>query len=280
MPALGIYAVWARIAGEDVWRAGAMSVGIRPTFDGVARSRCTCSTGTGTSTAATSRCSCPVAAAGARSRGARRSSPRSRLTSSTHPAAPRRARERSRDRLKRPERPSHCIVLTLDPRRRKRRILYPGGRLGPLPRPGQDVDCRVVGLLLVLGAANCSAPSDETRTLADEGPLPSHLLAGDRHCDAHEGAEAGHHREVQDARRGFRSPEVQIALLTEKINHPTGAPQGSQARRSRWPRRGLLRMAGPAPPAAGLSGRRPRSIGTERSSRNWDFVAREHPGDS
>ena len=37
VPALGIYAVWARIAGEQVWRAGAMSVGIRPTFDGKLR---------------------------------------------------------------------------------------------------------------------------------------------------------------------------------------------------------------------------------------------------
>lgn len=37
VPALGIYAVWARIAGESVWRAGAMSVGIRPTFDGKLR---------------------------------------------------------------------------------------------------------------------------------------------------------------------------------------------------------------------------------------------------
>ncbi len=37
VPALGIYAVWARIAGEREWRAGAMSVGIRPTFDGKLR---------------------------------------------------------------------------------------------------------------------------------------------------------------------------------------------------------------------------------------------------
>lgn len=37
VPALGIYAVWARIAGEDAWRAGAMSVGIRPTFGGQVR---------------------------------------------------------------------------------------------------------------------------------------------------------------------------------------------------------------------------------------------------
>lgn len=37
VPALGIYAVWARIEGESTWRAGAMSVGIRPTFDGKLR---------------------------------------------------------------------------------------------------------------------------------------------------------------------------------------------------------------------------------------------------
>ncbi len=37
VPALGIYAVWARIAGDGEWRAGAMSVGIRPTFDGKLR---------------------------------------------------------------------------------------------------------------------------------------------------------------------------------------------------------------------------------------------------
>ena len=30
VPALGIYAVWARIAGEGAWRWGAMSVGVRP----------------------------------------------------------------------------------------------------------------------------------------------------------------------------------------------------------------------------------------------------------
>lgn len=34
VPAHGIYAVWARIAGESTWRMGAMSVGIRPTFGG------------------------------------------------------------------------------------------------------------------------------------------------------------------------------------------------------------------------------------------------------
>jgi riboflavin kinase/FMN adenylyltransferase len=34
VPALGIYAVWARIAGEATWRMGAMSVGVRPTFGG------------------------------------------------------------------------------------------------------------------------------------------------------------------------------------------------------------------------------------------------------
>jgi riboflavin kinase/FMN adenylyltransferase len=37
VPALGIYAVWARIAGESGWRGGAMSVGIRPTFGGQVR---------------------------------------------------------------------------------------------------------------------------------------------------------------------------------------------------------------------------------------------------
>ncbi len=37
VPALGIYAVWARVAGEDAWRGGAMSVGIRPTFGGQVR---------------------------------------------------------------------------------------------------------------------------------------------------------------------------------------------------------------------------------------------------
>jgi len=34
VPAHGIYAVWARIAGEATWRMGAMSVGVRPTFGG------------------------------------------------------------------------------------------------------------------------------------------------------------------------------------------------------------------------------------------------------
>jgi riboflavin kinase/FMN adenylyltransferase len=34
VPAHGIYAVWARIAGESAWRMGAMSVGVRPTFGG------------------------------------------------------------------------------------------------------------------------------------------------------------------------------------------------------------------------------------------------------
>jgi riboflavin kinase/FMN adenylyltransferase len=34
VPAHGIYAVWARIAGEAQWRMGAMSVGVRPTFGG------------------------------------------------------------------------------------------------------------------------------------------------------------------------------------------------------------------------------------------------------
>lgn len=37
LPALGIYAVWARIEGELEWRAGAMSLGVRPTFDGQVR---------------------------------------------------------------------------------------------------------------------------------------------------------------------------------------------------------------------------------------------------
>jgi riboflavin kinase/FMN adenylyltransferase len=37
VPALGIYAVWARVAGESEWRGGAMSVGIRPTFGGKVR---------------------------------------------------------------------------------------------------------------------------------------------------------------------------------------------------------------------------------------------------
>ncbi len=34
VPAHGIYAVWARPAGEREWRMGAMSVGVRPTFGG------------------------------------------------------------------------------------------------------------------------------------------------------------------------------------------------------------------------------------------------------
>ena len=37
VPALGIYAVWARVAGEGEWRGGAMSVGVRPTFGGQVR---------------------------------------------------------------------------------------------------------------------------------------------------------------------------------------------------------------------------------------------------
>ncbi len=37
VPALGIYAVWARIEGEPGWIGGAMSVGIRPTFGGQVR---------------------------------------------------------------------------------------------------------------------------------------------------------------------------------------------------------------------------------------------------
>jgi riboflavin kinase/FMN adenylyltransferase len=34
VPAHGIYAVWARVAGETAWRMGAMSLGVRPTFGG------------------------------------------------------------------------------------------------------------------------------------------------------------------------------------------------------------------------------------------------------
>ncbi len=37
VPADGIYAVWARSGGEREWRAGAMSVGVRPTFGGQVR---------------------------------------------------------------------------------------------------------------------------------------------------------------------------------------------------------------------------------------------------
>lgn len=37
VPALGIYAVWARIEGESVRRPAAMSVGLRPTFGGQVR---------------------------------------------------------------------------------------------------------------------------------------------------------------------------------------------------------------------------------------------------
>ena len=37
VPADGIYAVWARSAGEREWRAAAMSVGVRPTFGGQVR---------------------------------------------------------------------------------------------------------------------------------------------------------------------------------------------------------------------------------------------------
>lgn len=37
VPALGIYAVWARPEGEARWLGGAMSVGVRPTFGGGAR---------------------------------------------------------------------------------------------------------------------------------------------------------------------------------------------------------------------------------------------------
>ena len=34
VPAHGIYAVWARPAGEPAWQMGAMSIGVRPTFGG------------------------------------------------------------------------------------------------------------------------------------------------------------------------------------------------------------------------------------------------------
>lgn len=34
IPAHGIYAVWVRIAGEQEWRMGALSLGVRPTFGG------------------------------------------------------------------------------------------------------------------------------------------------------------------------------------------------------------------------------------------------------
>lgn len=37
VPALGIYAVWARPAGGPAWLPGAMSIGIRPTFGGKVR---------------------------------------------------------------------------------------------------------------------------------------------------------------------------------------------------------------------------------------------------
>ena len=37
VPAYGIYAVRARIAGEHDWRMGAMSIGVRPTFGGAVR---------------------------------------------------------------------------------------------------------------------------------------------------------------------------------------------------------------------------------------------------
>ena len=37
VPANGIYAVWARVAGEPQWRMGAMSIGVRPTFGGQVR---------------------------------------------------------------------------------------------------------------------------------------------------------------------------------------------------------------------------------------------------
>jgi riboflavin kinase/FMN adenylyltransferase len=34
LPRLGIYAAWARVEGEDEWRPGALSLGVRPTFGG------------------------------------------------------------------------------------------------------------------------------------------------------------------------------------------------------------------------------------------------------
>ena len=37
LPGDGIYAVWARIAGESGWRPAAMSIGVRPTFGGQER---------------------------------------------------------------------------------------------------------------------------------------------------------------------------------------------------------------------------------------------------
>ena len=37
LPADGIYAVWARTAGDREWRAAAMSLGVRPTFGGQVR---------------------------------------------------------------------------------------------------------------------------------------------------------------------------------------------------------------------------------------------------
>src|SRR5262245_18223105 len=37
LPADGIYAARVRLAGEQAWRAAAMSIGVRPTFDGRVR---------------------------------------------------------------------------------------------------------------------------------------------------------------------------------------------------------------------------------------------------
>ena len=37
LPADGIYAVWSRLGQESEWRPAAMSIGVRPTFDGKAR---------------------------------------------------------------------------------------------------------------------------------------------------------------------------------------------------------------------------------------------------
>ena len=36
LPRFGIYTTWVRIGGEDRWRPGAMSLGVRPTFGGQA----------------------------------------------------------------------------------------------------------------------------------------------------------------------------------------------------------------------------------------------------
>jgi small subunit ribosomal protein S15 len=66
--------------------------------------------------------------------------------------------------------------------------------------------------------------------------------AGGGHCDALQGAEAGDHRQVQDSRRRLGFPEVQIALLTEKIHYLTD--HFKVHKRDHASRRGLLRMVG------------------------------------